>query len=122
MPKTAKAIEHLWVIVAEIDTTANTAICVNVTSRRGHSDTTCILKAGDHRFVDHDSVINYSDAREMPLDLVEQALLVRTTQFVCKLHDPCKPEVLARIQQGLLDSKQTPKGIKAQCRKLWCRD
>lgn len=58
-------------IVTEVDAVAKKAICVNVTSLKGHSDTTCVVKIGDHRFIDHDWVINYSDARETPIDLVE---------------------------------------------------
>jgi hypothetical protein len=67
-------------------------------------------------------VVNFSDAREMPIDLVEQALQTRTRQFVCEPHDPCDAKLLARIQQGLIDSRQTPKGIKASCKKLWGRE
>jgi hypothetical protein len=119
IPKNARVTEHLWVIVTEIDVATSKAICVNVTTRQSHSDTTCILKPGDHSFVRHESVINFSDAREMPIDLVEQALQARTRQFVCEPHDPCDANLLARIQQGLIDSKQTPKGIKASCKKLW---
>jgi hypothetical protein len=119
MPKSGKAIEHLWVIVTETDATTNKAICVNLTTQRSYSDTTCILKPGDHPFVKHDSVINFLDAREMPIDLVEQALQRKTSQFVCERHEPCSTALLARIQKGLIDSKQTPKGIKAACKKLW---
>ena len=64
------AIEHLWAIVTEIDATTNKAICVNVTTQQSYSDTTCILKPGDHPFVKHDSVINFLDSREMPVDRV----------------------------------------------------
>jgi len=119
IPKNSKATEHLWVIVTEVDAVSNTAVCVNVTTRQSHSDTTCILVPGDHPFVRHESVINFSDAREMPINLVEQALQTRTKQFVCQPHDPCDAALLVRIQQGLLNSKQTPKGIKAHCKKVW---
>jgi hypothetical protein len=119
MPKAARAIEHLWVIVTDVDPTTNKAVCVNVTTLQSHSDKTCVLKPGDHRFIKHDSVIKFSDAREMDVALVEQALRAQTTQFVCEAHDPCETELLIRIQQGLIDSKQTPKGIKATCKKLW---
>jgi hypothetical protein len=116
IPKNAKATEHLWVIITEIDTTTSKAVCVNVTTRQSHSDTTCILRPGDHRFIQHESVINFSDAREMPIDLVEQALKTKGTQFVCQAHDPCDAVLLARIKQGLIDSGKTPKGIKAHCK------
>jgi hypothetical protein len=54
----------------------------------------------------------------MAIDLVEQALEARTKQFVCEPHDPYDAKLLSRIQKGLIDSKQTPKGIKESCKKL----
>ena len=110
-------------IVTEVDPATKLAICVNVTSKQSHSDTTLVLVPGDHRFIKHDSVIMYADAREMRIDLVEQALSIAlgkpTNQFVCQAHDPCTPALLERIRQGLLASKQTPKGIKQKCKDLW---
>lgn len=105
-------------IVTEIDASTGIAVCVNVTSRKPHSDATVVLQHGDHSFVTHESVINYQDAREMPINLVEQALATRTSQFVCVPHDPCSPELLARIRDGLVKSKLTPKGIKTKCKVL----
>lgn len=119
MPKSGRAVEHLWVILTEIDQATRTAICVNVTTKQSHSETTVVLKAGDHPFIKHDSVINFSDAREMPIDPVEQALSRRTVQFVCQPHDPCSAALLERIRKGLIASKQTPKGIKQKCKDLW---
>ena len=119
MPKTSDAIEHLWIIVAEIDPATRKAICVNVTSERYDSDKTCQLVKGEHRFVTHASVIYYKDAREQDLSLVETAINSGIKKFVCTAHDRCTPEVLKRVQQGLIDSKQTPKGIKATCKRLW---
>jgi hypothetical protein len=105
--------------LSEEYTSTGIAVCVNVSSRKPHSDTTVILQRGDHSFVTHESVINYQDAREMPINLVEQALTARTSQFVCVPHDPCSPELLGRIRDGLVKSKPTPKGIKTKCKALW---
>jgi hypothetical protein len=119
LPKSSADTEHLWIIVTEVDAVNSKAVCVNVTTRRPHSDLTAILKVGDHPFIKHESVINYQDAREMPIDVVEQALATGTTQFVCIQLDPASEDLLKRVRQGLIDSKLTPKGIKAHCRKLW---
>lgn len=119
IPKSARDTEHLWIIVTEIDATTSKAVCVNVTTRQSYSDTTLVLQVGDHAFIKHESVVNYLDAREMPINLVEQALQTRTNQFVCEPRDPCSVALLNRIQQGLITSKQTPKDIKARCKRLW---
>ena len=119
LPKTSDGIEHLWIIIAMSDSVSPKAICVNITSEQAGSDATCKLKKGDHSFVTHDSVIYYTDAREIDLALVEKALNAGIKNFVCTAHDPCSAELLVRVQQGLVNSKHTPKGIKATCKKLW---
>lgn len=119
MSKTSDAVEHLWIVVAEIDAANGKAICVNVTTEQYDSDKTCRLNKGDHSFVTHPSVIYYKDARELDLKLVETAITSGIKKFVCKAHDPCSPEMLKRVQEGLVKSKDTPKGIKATCKKLW---
>jgi hypothetical protein len=119
MPRTSDAVEHLWIVVAEIDPATRKAVCVNITTEQAGSDTTCKLNKGDHPFVIHASVVYYKDAREIDLNLVETALTSGIKKFVCTPHDPCSAALLARIQKGLVDSKQTPKGIKATCKKLW---
>jgi hypothetical protein len=106
-------------VIAEIDSATRKAICVNVTTQRSHSDTTCVLNAGDHPFVKHPSVVYYQDAREIDLALVDRAIASGIKNFVCTAHAPCSAALLERIRKGLIDSKQTPKGIKALCRKLW---
>ena len=54
-----------------------------------------------------------------PAAAIEAALGAKIKSFVCTQHDPCSEALLNRIQQGLIASKQTPKGIKATCKKLW---
>ena len=119
LPKSSKDTEHLWIVVSEIDATTQKAVCVNVTTLRSHSDTTCVLNVGDHPFVNRPSVIFYQDAREVDLALVERALTLGIKNFVCTPHEPCSAVLLKRIRKGLIDSKQTPKGIKSLCKKLW---
>ncbi len=106
-------------IITEIDQKTGTAVCVNVTSSYSHSDRTCILNVGDHAFIRHESVINFSDARQILIEHVERALSSQTSKFVCVAHQSCSDALLARIRDGLLQSRQTPKGIKEFCRKLW---
>jgi len=112
-------VEHLWIVIAEIDQARGKAVCVNVTSEQPNSDKTCQLNRGDHAFVTHASVIFYQDAREIDLVMVEKALNSGIKGFICTAHDACSAALLTRIQQGLIASKQTPKGIKQTCKKIW---
>ena len=105
--------------MTEVDQTSGTAVCVNVTSKRDDSETTVVLSVGDHRFIKHESVVRFADAREMKMEMVEKLLSGRPTQFVGRLHDPCSETLLAKIRKGLLDSEMTPKEIKRKCKALW---
>jgi hypothetical protein len=77
-----------------------------------------LLNVGDHPFIKHESVINFSDARELNIEELEK-LLQAKTHFVCKQLEPCSEALISKIQQGLVASKLTPRGIKEHCRRVW---
>ena len=81
---------------------------VNVTTQRPHSDTTTILNAGDHPFVQKPSVIFYADARMVDTRLLDAAV----QRGACRAHAAFQPVVLARIQAGIAASPFTPRKIK----------
>ena len=64
----AGKIDHLHIICTKQffykDTGAQSVLAVNVSSIRekGTYDGTCVLRAGDHPFITHDSYIRYKDA------------------------------------------------------------
>jgi hypothetical protein len=119
LPKSAKATEHLWIIVTEVDEASGTAVCVNVTTKRDGSELTVVLDVGDHEYIKHKSVIHFADAREIQIELVEKLLAGRSAGFVSERHAPCSEALLTRIRQGLLTSRMTPREIKEKCAALW---
>jgi len=80
---------------------------VNFTTCRSHSDATVVLKAGEHPFVRHDTVVNYQDARRTD----SQSLIKACTQGVISKHEPCDSLVLKKIQRGFAKSPRTPADI-----------
>lgn len=121
LPRRTFETEHLWVVLTEPDE-RDISVCVNVTTQRGLScDTTVVLRPEDnpHPFVNSTSVVFYSDAQELDLSLVEDAINsnVRRSGF----HKPCSDQLLRTLQDGLLASPHTPKGIKEKCSRLWSR-
>jgi hypothetical protein len=117
-PLTSKAIEHLWIILTNADAEGK-AVAVNITTRHSLSETTVILNAGDHPFVKHPSVINYTDAQLIDLKAVETAIEKQPRNFVCKSHQPCSPDLLKRIQDGMRKTKSVKKHIKQRCLSDW---
>jgi hypothetical protein len=87
---------HLFVILAPSLDDEDKFICVNITTRRAGSDTTCELAAGDHpELTNPASVVLYGSARELP-----RALIQRLTAEQRIPNMP--PEVLFRIQNAPL--------------------
>ncbi|PYP91050.1 MAG: hypothetical protein DMG65_09265 [Candidatus Angelobacter sp. Gp1-AA117] len=117
-PKTSSAIEHLWIIVTHPDKDGR-AVCVNVTTQHSYSETTVILKKGDHPFIQHDSVINYADSQLLNIKSIQAAIAAQPRSYVCKIHEPCSPKMLEDVQNGLLKSKLVKKDIKERCIAEW---
>lgn len=109
---------HLWLVVAELPNSPIQLVIVNLTTRKSESDTTVILKTGDHPFVKHETVINYSDARLIS----KPDLITRIEEKFFATDQIFADEILRIIQQGLLNSPYTPKGIKESCRSRFAND
>ena len=113
LPKPGQAVAHLWVLLTNPDASTDEVLVVNLTTQRPHSDTTVILNSGDHPFVQHATVVNFSDAR-----VVKAGLL--TAFFSSGTYLPQAPvpaTVLQQIQAGLLASPFTPNKCKDYFRK-----
>ena len=71
-------------------------------------DNTCVLAAGCHPFVQHDSYVYYRHTRIEQ----ERDVLQRLAQGVYIPHEPVTAAVLARIRAGLLQSPFTRREFK----------
>jgi hypothetical protein len=98
---------HLWVLLA-LSADHKRVIMVNLTTQRSYSDATIVLKAGDHPFVKHETAVNYSDAIEVGVDRLATA--VRTGEAIQQ--PVLTPEILKKIQSGLIHSPRTQPVIK----------
>lgn len=112
LPKPGQDIPHLWVILTEPEPGTGRAVIVNLTTKRPHSDVTVVLQPGDHPFVQHETVVNYSDARMVETRRLEAAIL----SGLCRRHQSLDARILKRIQDGLLKSPFTPNKIKTYFR------
>lgn len=92
---------HLFVAVALAPN--GKYLCVNVTSYRPTSDTSCVLEPNCpdmHSFIKHKSVINYKRAREIEAATLETLI----SSGYCIPKGPFSTSVLQQIQQGGLNS------------------
>lgn len=113
LPKPGHDVSHLWVLILCSDPVTMETVIVNLTTQRSHSDTTLVLQPGDHPFVKHPSVVHYGDARIVDGRPIEAALMAGTFPA----HSDCSPDLLHRIQEGLLTSPFTPGKVKMYVRR-----
>ncbi len=79
-------------------------------------DDACLLHAGDHPFIKHDSFIDYRFTRLEAAAHVEDRVADGT--FVAM--DDCSPELVRRIISGALKSRRLPREYKKLLEKvLW---
>lgn len=85
-------------------------IMVSVTTIRPDfpHDSACVIRAGEHPFVTHDSYVYYRDPRIESVEHV-QAMV---DQAVWQSKDPCSADLLRRIKAGLLSSARVPRYVK----------
>jgi hypothetical protein len=55
--------KHLFVLMTGAKGRGRQVLLVPITSRNEKSDTTCTISAGEHEFVQHDSVVEFRHAR-----------------------------------------------------------
>ena len=108
LPKPGQTVAHLWVLLTDRDAATDEVPVVNLTTQRPHSDTTVILNSGDHPFVQHATVVNFTVAR-----LIKAGLLTAFAHTGAYLpQPPLSDAVLQRIQSGLLASLFTANKFK----------
>ena len=112
LPKPGQDIPHLWVILTEPERETGRVIIVNLTTKRPHSDVTVVLQPGAHPFVQHETVVNYADARLVEIGHLEVAI----RSGLCRTHQVFDATVLKQVQHGLLKSPFTPNKIKTYFR------
>jgi DNA-binding transcriptional regulator YhcF (GntR family) len=66
------------------------------------ADDSCLLRKGDHPFVNHDSFVDYRFTRLEQAEVVQER--VQKGVFIEK--DACSPELIKRIIQGALKSRR----------------
>ena len=85
-------------------------IMVSVTSVKPEFpfDSACVIRAGEHPFIKHDSYVYYRDPRVEPVAHVQN--MVDSAVWISQ--EPCSAELLQRIRAGLLASTRVPRHIK----------
>lgn len=89
-------------------------IVVNVSTPHERSDNTCILKAGTHKFITHDSFVFYRKARVRQASELEKLVAARTY----RPHDPVSIQFIQNIVSFMHDCIQVDDEMKIFARKV----
>lgn len=88
------AYSHLYIVIAILS--EDEVLWVSVTTQRDNSDTSCILRAGDHPFIKNDSVVNYRDADRKSADNLKEGI----KRGLISPRPPLTNEVFERVKEG----------------------
>lgn len=101
-------VPHLWVILWGPAGVARAFLAVYLTTLRSHSDRSCILAAGEHPFIQHDTAVAYGAVQRW----TDEKLAELVARGVAKPRPPVSPAVLDRLRAGFFASQRTPHAIR----------
>lgn len=100
--------KHLFVVLNDPAGPAGQVILVGICSIGTTShDTACVLGSGDHPFIQHDSYVDYHNARLERADRLQRA--VDCGEFIAR--ELVSEEVYARIMAGVRASRRTKRFV-----------
>jgi hypothetical protein len=100
-------------VVSSVATEADEVAIVNLTTLRPGHDPSCVVLAGEHSFVRHDSFVFYRGARMQP----EAPLHRARDRGDLRQLEPISEAVLRRVQGGALASRFTPREVQEAVRR-----
>ena len=99
-------IEHLWVVATNPNEDELVAV-VNITTLRGAKDQTVVLRSGEHRFIKHDSCVNYTMAEIVKVEKLQE----RFGSGMAKRHSDMTANLTALVLGGFTASPFTKNRI-----------
>lgn len=94
---------HLFVILTS-PSSDKKVLTVSISSAHDRCDKTCMLNAGVHKFIRHDSFVLYALVQMYDADV----LCNNHKEGICEYMGLIDHEIFERICDGLLDSEHTP--------------
>ena len=104
---------HIYIVISDTERDSNRVLIVSVTTMRIGRDSSCLIEVGDHPFIQHQSSINYGEARIVQNDDLDwNTKLGKIEQL-----EPVDEAVLEKIRHGAEVSPYISEG----CRRFLIR-
>jgi hypothetical protein len=75
-------------------TQGDECVIVNFTSWRADKDQACVVEEGEHPYVRHKTLVNFREAKRLPIRALEALIASKHLQS----HEPLSPQLLAKIR------------------------
>lgn len=95
---------HLWIIISDPSIDPDNVLIVNLTSLTPGKDQSCILRRGDHPWIQHDTCVNYQDSQVTTLN----KLIAARDGKALILNVPLDSVVLQKIRDDSWKSTRMP--------------
>lgn len=103
---------HLWFVLTDPEGNPEKVVAVMVRTATRFTDSTVVLRSGDHPFVKHDSSVHYSTAQYLSISGLTKAI----KSGRCHPKADMSQQLLDRVRHGLLESPFTVNAIRDYCR------
>jgi hypothetical protein len=100
--------EHLHVLLTS-PSLAGEVVTASISTRRTRSEALVCVHPGEHPFIRHESIVAYKFSAIRTCAAIEAAVRDKAARPKGKV----SPELLKKMQAGLLDSDFTPPGVRA---------
>ena len=100
--------EHLHVLLT-IPSLAGEVVTASISTRRSRSETLVCVHPGEHPFIHLESVVLYHFSAIRTCAAIEAAI----KSGAARPKEKASPELVRRMQAGLIDSDFTPPGVRA---------
>jgi len=100
---------HLWLVINDPHAHAGVALIVNVSTLRPNAETTCLVRQGEHPFIQHDSYVRYGSARGA--NVTDLETLINSGRL--KPHQTASRKLLEKARAGAKASVLLPQELRA---------
>jgi len=98
---------HLWVLLWGPEGLARAFLSIHLSTWRKGRDRTCLIQAGEHAFVHHETYVVYNAAKRLTEAALQDAVGAR--QAIPR--DPVSPVLPERLRAGFIASPFTPNAM-----------
>jgi hypothetical protein len=99
---------HLWIVISSATADGRIGVVSVTTYRPPDSDSTCVIREGEHPFIRHDSCVYYRRAELVALEPIASAKRDGSLRQSTSL----SRELLRRVQEGAIASRFVSRALK----------